>query len=125
MDIVMEGPFKFNNETIQSIMLGSRIGNYCLVREDEINLHGLHRVHYVGRSDTDLKEELLNTLKNHPYPYFYYRYAESVREAFDIECYEYHQLVPENLDNKIHPAKPVGTNLTCIVQGCEYSDYPS
>lgn len=104
----MNGPYNFNLDTINKIISEKKIGNYALGKS---NSEGLLTISYVGRSDGDLKAELIARLDTHKHPHFKFSYASSVKEAFETECNNYHDFTPS--ENKIHPAKPEGTNLKC------------
>ena len=108
----MQGPYKFDAETIKTQSDEGKIGNYAL---GHLNNEGGFIPKYIGRSDSDLRQELLNRLdKNHPK--FMFSYAPSAKEAFKKECQNYHDF-ENQLENKIHPAGPEGTDLKCHICG--------
>lgn len=100
--------YPFNKDTIEAIIADNRIGNYALGYVSEDRFH----VQYVGRSDTNLKERLLSHIDEEDYRYFKFSYADFPAQAYKKECKNYHDF-RRGLKNKIHPDKPVGTNLKC------------
>ncbi len=116
-----EVDYAFTSEDIEEAVTKKSPGNYGL---GHIHKEGGLVPKYVGRSDSDLREELrqkLNVKVNNErmggkYSRFKFSYAESATEAYERECQNYHDFLSQ-LDNKIHPAKPEGTNLKCSVCG--------
>lgn len=108
----MNGPYDLNAEEVERIVDEDRIGNYALGHNND---EGKFMVKYVGRSDNDVKSRLLYWVENSTRPLFKYSYAESVKEAFDKECTNYHAFSPADNDN--HPAKPAGKRYPCPVCG--------
>ena len=100
----------YDSLTIRYKVLEERIGNFALGYSSD---KGVFCPKYVGRSDSDLKVELQNHLqdKNH-HSKFKFRYAESVTDAFHIECNHFHDF-KNSLENEIHPDSPNGMYLTC------------
>ena len=119
----MDGPYDFNNDSIDINVTKVCGGNYALGIEDKItsNFH----VTYVGRSDSDVKDRLkkqLSQTKNITSKYetknisFKYSYASSQKEAFDKECFNYHSFVrSKKLTNSGHPEKPMDVSWKCPV----------
>ena len=105
--------YYFNEKTIRNNVPSKGIGNFVLGDEDSDS--GKFRPKYVGRSDTNLQKELLARLqeKGH-HPYFKFKMAFSVSDAFYTECRNYHNF-RSYLENEIHPHAPEGTTLRCIV----------
>jgi len=110
----MKGPFTFDAPTINQVIHDNKIGNYALGSKNE---KGGLNASYVGRSDTDVKIELHARLQTHKHPHFKCSYANSVKEAYEKECKNYHDFGPDNLENEIHPAAPDGSNLRCPICG--------
>lgn len=108
----MEGSFLFNEETIDEKVSPNKIGNYALGEKDD---EGTFLVSYVGRSDSDLRDELKARSGTHNLPRFKFSYANSKEEAFNKECRNYHDFDPSK--NKTHPDSPDGMNLKCPVCG--------
>ena len=104
--------YEMNKDVIETVLKDGLIGNYALGNK---SVNGSFVVHYVGRSDTDLKQRLLQHLTdNNPYPFFKFYVAESVKEAYLKECKNFHDFGAEKyLDNKVHPAKPEGLKISC------------
>jgi hypothetical protein len=119
----MNGPYDFNNDSIDSNVTKASVGNYALgnVDKETDNFH----VTYVGRSDSDVKDKLrqqLSETKNTNYKYqtkstsFKYSYASSPKEAFEKECRNYHDFVgSKKLINNVHPEKPMEVSWKCPV----------
>jgi hypothetical protein len=104
----MKGPYKLIYKAIEQVVEDGRKGNYSL---GELDDEGKFVPHYVGRSDTDVKDRLLYWVEHNNRPYFKFSYAETVRAAFEKECQNYHDFSPK--DNDIHPARPKGENYPC------------
>jgi len=104
----MEGPYKLTSEEVNSVVTDKSPGNYALGRKDE---EGVFLVGYVGRSDSDVRDRLLQWVGKTNYPLFEYSYADSVKAAFEKECKNYHDFKPPK--NDVHPARPDGTNWKC------------
>ena len=103
----MNGSYDFTKNNIDSIK--SEIGNYAL---GHITKKNKFRPEYVGRSDSNLRDELIIRLNTHRHhKKFKYRYADSKKEAFEMECKNFHEFKPS--ENENHPAKPDGTDLKC------------
>lgn len=97
-------------------------GNYRIgLIEDDV-----FKVKYVGRSvDQKLQTRILqhkNTADDHYYNdsyFFFYSSANTDEEAIRQECIDFHSFgEDEILDNKEHPALPVGD--ACPFQGCDH-----
>ena len=86
-------------------------GNYALGRTEGSTFYVL----YVGRSDTDVKSRLLSwAAEKTKYTKFKFSYADTIKEAFEKECQNYHDFgESEKLDNDIHPDRPKGTDWKC------------
>lgn len=75
---------------------------------------------YVGRSDSNLSARLKQSSKEgYSYPFFWFEYTDSARDAYFKECEYYHRYNPQ--DNINHPAAPFGTNWKCSMMGCPFS----
>lgn len=88
------------------------IGVYMLSR-------GGRRVHYVGRSDSDLRARIRKSGQMDSYTHFWFRYERSPMQAYKAECKLWHKYHPP--DNLNHPAVPSGTNWRCPVTHCPWS----
>ena len=72
---------------------------------------GLFVPKYVGRSDDDVNGRLKDWAGKTKSPLFKFSYADSVEEAFEKECNNYHDFNP--LGNTSHPARPEGKKWEC------------
>jgi hypothetical protein len=103
----MNGPFHLSEPEIdRKIEVGS-IGNYALGFINE-NDHFIPK--YVGRSDDDLNSRLKDWVPK--YSKFKFSTATTKKRAFEEECRNYHDFIKQ-LDNKIHPDRPDGTDWSC------------
>lgn len=119
----MLGPFALTDNEVNKRVLDNVMGNYAfgyIAAES-----GAFVVRYVGRSDSDLKNEIKQQMGNDcaaGCTHFKYSIAKSVKEAFEKECRNYHDFGGSTkLHNKNHPDKPNGTKYKCPVEGCEYN----
>lgn len=109
-------------DVIDRVVQEGRIGNYAYGYLDN---RSVFIVLYVGRSDSDLKERIKHgiiDMKGNPmlrYERFKFSYANSVNEAYEKECRNYHDFGGEEnvLYNEVHPAKPEGYEGKCPVCG--------
>lgn len=101
----LKGPFALTDEKIDTEVTKTSPGAYALGRITNDTFY----IDYVGRSDTDVSKRLHNHVGN--YPRFKYDYFGSAKAAFEKECNLWHDFNPE--DNKVHPARPNGTNWKC------------
>lgn len=110
----MKGPFPLIDNEVDRQVTRESPGNYGLgfTSGDDIFI-----VQYVGRSDDDVNNRLHDwTGKN--YSKFKYSYANSTKDAFQKECRNYHDFGGgKELNNKMHPDSPDGTNWKCPVCG--------
>ena len=114
LSLDMRGPFDFTSAKIDEYIPKTSPGNYALgyTKED-----GSFIPQYVGRSDTDIKQELKSKLSDQ-YKKFEFSYANSPEEAFEKECRNFHDLGGSiTLHNKNHPARPDNTDWKCPLCG--------
>jgi hypothetical protein len=106
----MSGLYAFTSAKIDEVVTKTSAGNYALgYTEDD----GKFIVQYVGRSDTNLNQELKAKLSDQ-YKKFKYNYATSPKAAFEKECQNYHDFGERvKLHNQNHPDRPDGTNWKC------------
>lgn len=104
--------FRFEQIVIERIVKPEKPGNYALGIKDEA---GEFVPKYIGRSDADLRRELINRLADHKYPYFKFSLA-GPRYAFEMECAQFHGFRGQ-LDNRDHPSSPQGSALRCFLCG--------
>lgn len=110
----MDGPFTFDQSTIDKKVTKKSAGNYALgyMKADTFI------VRYVGRSDSDLHGRLTSQLTEDPHKMFKFSYASSALEAYKKECRNYHDFGgSKSLENDIHPDKPV-ISCSCPVCNC-------
>ena len=114
--------YNLTYDEIDRLVLENSIGNYAY---GYLNDKGVFIVCYVGRSDSDLKERIkhgIEDMKADPtcrYERFKFSYADSIQEAYEKECRNYHDFGGEEgyLRNKEHPAKPDRYEGTCPICG--------
>jgi hypothetical protein len=115
-DLEMSGTYLFTFETIDKIVVRKSPGNYAL---GFTNDNGTFIVQYVGRSDTDLNQELKKKYCE-SYKKFKFSYAESPKDAYEKECQNYHDFGQSvGLHNTHHPAPQDGAGWKCPV--CSFS----
>lgn len=104
--------YGYNTEEINSNVSPNKIGNYALGYEKEKGFIPK----YVGRSDSDVQDELLNHLddKKH-HKKFMFSYASTKKEVYEQECKNFHDF-EKQLENENHPDSPNGMNLKCPFQ---------
>ena len=108
----MNGPYDFNVSSIDSKITKKGPGNYALGYSKEKTFF----VKCVGRSDTDIKRMLEVLTDNKSYKQFKFCYAMTAKQAFELECYNYHDFGEgDKLDNPQHPKKPQRSNWKCPV----------
>lgn len=100
------GPFALSDRAIDQEVSPGRPGAYVL--EESSDLFNF-RVVYVGRSDTNVNNQLHVHVGS--YKRFRYEYCPSAQAAFEKECALYHDFEPR--DNPIHPRRPAGTDWKC------------
>lgn len=108
------GPYMYRKITMNVKVLPNRIGNYMLgyIAED-----GKFVPKYVGRSDHDLQGRLIKHITDgEEYETFVFKYARTVKEAYETECRNYHNF-KEQLVNERHPDRPDYFDYDCPVCG--------
>ncbi|MGP0075404.1 MAG: hypothetical protein ACLPWF_26110 [Bryobacteraceae bacterium] len=100
------GPFTLSDPVIDQQVCQGQPGAYVL--EESADLVNFLVV-YVGRSDTDVNNQLHVHVGS--YKRFRYDYCSSAQAAFERECALYHDFEPR--DNPIHPQRPAGTKWKC------------
>lgn len=103
----VEGPYPLTHSTIAAKVISGVPGMYILA--PVLNNQALR----VGRSDTNTNGRLKAYLGNYSYGQFWFLYAQSPDEAYQMECKAYHELRPPH--NIIHPDAPTGSFVTCHV----------
>lgn len=122
----MRGPFPLTDEEVNLRVEGNKMGNYAYGYLEERDGRQIFIVRYVGRSTTDLREEIKARYKSEKFPrvdceHFKFSYAENVRDAYEKECRNFHDFGGEqSLLNEIHPAKPKDDgSYSCPIEGCK------
>ena len=100
---------QLNKTEITTAIERNIIGNYWL---GNYLPNGIFLAEYVGRSDICLQKRLIQHANSGKYQAFGAKSSSSIREAFEIECREYHMLLP-GLSNSIHPRIPRHYPLPC------------
>ncbi len=100
--------YKLTPWLIRMIIPSQLIGTYTLYLNDSLGCRPV----YTGRSDTDLRRRLIS----HPLmgyaTHFEYNTYDCPEKAFIVECAQYHLSKGIYL-NKIHPAIPNGSLISC------------
>ena len=124
----MIGPFVLTDEEVDRVVAENKMGNYAYgYIEKKEDAHRSFIVRYVGRSTTDLRQEIKDRHKkdkkftDRDCQYFKFSYAKNELEAYEKECRNFHDFGEEKfLLNDIHPAKPEDNDLyVCPVEGCD------
>ena len=107
--------YPLTSPEVSARVSANAIGVYMLTRAES----GIFYVHYVGRSDDDLRRRLLQWVGGE-YRGFQFEYHETVQAAFEKECSLYHEFAgPQGrLGNSSHPQRPFGDPWPCPVPGC-------
>jgi hypothetical protein len=104
--------FRFEQVVIERLVKPGVSGNFVLGSMDE---SGEFVPKYIGRSDFDLRAEMTAKLAVMKYPYFKFSLGNP-RIAFETECAQFHTFRAQ-LNDKTHPASPVGSGLKCFLCG--------
>ena len=108
--------YNLERETIAQNVARKLIGNYWL---GDFSPDGSLIVRYIGRSLTCIRNRLYKHAYNSEFEGFIWRPADTVREAFMIECREYH--LCDNLTNKDHPNAPRHLPYSCPYPFCDHN----
>lgn len=100
------GPYQLSFDTIDATLTRQSAGVYALGYLDE---RGRFCINHVGRSDEDLRSQLLHYIGSDPL--FKYTYCMSSQTAFERECDLFHDFSPPG--NRLHPDRPRGTRWRC------------
>jgi hypothetical protein len=104
----MRGPFPLTAEQVGLQVQSTSPGFYVHSKDSSGNAG-----HYVGRSDTNVAERLLQWVGS-KYVRFWFDYAGSAKAAFEGECTWFHALGgTATLENQQHPGRPENTNWKC------------
>ena len=101
----LEGPFPLSDAVVDLIVSPSSPGVFVL----DDGPSGAFKAVYIGRSDSDVN----NQLHVHVgiYKRFKFTYCSSPREAFEKECELFHDFEPTT--NVVHPQRPSGSRFKC------------
>ncbi len=105
------GPHPLTNDGVSKAVLYKSPGAYAL---GKMGNDGIFYIDYIGRSDEDVADRLCKHVPE-PYQQFFFSYYTTAQEAHAKECWLYHTFKPT--DNKIHPAKPKNSRLSCPTCG--------
>lgn len=109
----MNGPFVLTKEEIEKQIPEKVIGNYAFGYTNSENNKFV--VKYVGRADGEpLRDRIKHGIKD-GYKEFKFSIAKNAKEAYEKECKNWHDFggALNQLDNRIHPDKPDGTDYEC------------
>ncbi len=91
-----------NRTNVTNTIERNVVGNYWL---GNYLPNGIFLAQYVGRSDKCLQKRLLNHVSKDKFEAFSFREAGSIKEAYEVECREWHML-GRRLSNVLHPRTP-------------------
>lgn len=111
-----KGPYELTEDRIARVVTQDGPGNYLLGNEREDD--DFHFTLYVGRSDTNLRARLEQHAREGEYAYFKFRYATSVKDAYEQECLAFHEH-EYHINNTYHPDKPNGKDYPCPYSWCD------
>jgi hypothetical protein len=113
----MQGPYTLDNMSIDANVTNTLPGIFALGMIEDYKFI----VKHIGRSDTDINAQL-KTWVGKNYTSFKFSYATSSKAAFAKECKNFHDFGgTQQLDNDIHPERPVNTDWGCHF--CGVYDY--
>jgi len=98
---------KLDKEVVLRLVSEKEIGAYCL----GTFITGSHEVKYVGRSDNNLRNRLLNHAREGKYVYFAFWTTKTIIEAYYKECELFHN--HNSAVNKMHPDAPRNLPYFC------------
>ena len=102
----LQGPYRLSFDGIDAAVTQKSAGVYALGYHDT---QGRFCIRHVGRSDSDLRGRLLDTIGSDTL--FKYGYSASAQTAFEKECQLFHDFSPPA--NRLHPDRPKGTTWRC------------
>ncbi len=122
----MRGPFILTDDEVNRRVEERKMGNYAYGYLEEREGRQIFIVRYVGRSATDLRDEIKSRHKSDKKftkldcEFFKFSYADTEREAYEKECQNFHDFGGEqSLLNEVHPTKPEGNGTyRCPFPGC-------
>lgn len=112
-NLLMESDsFRFEQIVINRLIRPGLPGSFALGTKDD---KGEFVPKFVGRSDIDLRGDLMAKAGVPQYPYFKFAIMPPPA-AYEIECVSFHSY-QRKLDNKTHPVSPAGMDLNCFLCG--------
>lgn len=102
----LQGPYRLSFDGVDAAVRQKSPGVYALGHEDA---QGKFCINHVGRSDSDIRGRLLDTIGSSTL--FKYGYSASSQTAFEKECQLFHDISPPG--NRMHPARPKGATWRC------------
>lgn len=102
----LQGPFRLSFDGVDAEVKQKSPGVFALGYEDP---QGRFCINHVGRSDSDIRGRLLDTIGSSTL--FKYGYSASAQTAFEKECQLFHDIAPPG--NRVHPARPKGATWRC------------
>lgn len=110
----LAGPFPLHHETIRKVVGEASCGVFVI---GSVGRDGKFHIDRVGRSDTDLRQELFDCLGTDSH--FKFATFASPVEAFRTECAIFHEFRPPM--PIMHPEPPAGQFVRC--QHCPALDH--
>lgn len=102
----LEGPYPLNFDKVASVVRQRRPGVFALGYNGN---RGAFYVNYIGRSDADLRQRLLDLIGSDTS--FKFAVLDSAEAAFMRECDLFHAFRPRG--NRLHPGRPPASGWTC------------
>ncbi|MEM7775367.1 MAG: hypothetical protein AAF732_07130 [Pseudomonadota bacterium] len=108
MTTQLKGPYSLQVDTIRQAVSPRRLGVFALGHIDHANTFRIERV---GRSDEELREELMKFVGSSSH--FKFKLTMTAMQTFRLECELFHRFRPQG--NFIHPTRPPNTTWACPV----------
>lgn len=102
----LAGPYPLSFDKVASVVKPRRPGVFALGYKGD---GGVFFVNYIGRSDSDLRERLLEFIGSDVS--FKFEVAASAQEAFMRECELFHAFRPRG--NRMHPSRAPASEWKC------------
>lgn len=119
LNLYMDGPYSLNSDEIKNLVKEKSIGNFALGQMDN---QGKFVVTFVGRSDKDLQDTILQYVFSDKFQCFKFSYAENPKQAFEKECMNFHDFGEDiKLLNTEHPQPP--KDKFCECPYCDIFDF--
>jgi hypothetical protein len=104
--------FRFEQIVLDRLIRPGQAGNFVLGYKDD---KGEFVPRVIGRSDTDVRAELMSRLVEPHLPYFKFSISTPTG-AFQTECAQFHNFRGQ-IENSAHPVSPIGLELRCFLCG--------